>query len=119
MPNDFPQRGEIYYVDLEPTFGSEQGGRRPALIIQNDISNRYSPVVIVASITSARSRVSYPTNVLLPLGAGGLAKRSTIQLNQLRTLDKRRLENYIGRLTAEQMDQVDEAIKISLGLIPL
>jgi mRNA interferase MazF len=115
----FPRRGEIYYAELDPVFGSEQGGRRPVLIIQNDANNQYSPVIIVASITSTPARSARPTDVFMPAGEAGLTKPSRILLNQIRTLDKRRLERYVGRLNATQMAQVDEALKISLSLIPV
>jgi mRNA interferase MazF len=119
MSATFPRRGEIYYADLDPVFGSEQGGRRPVLIIQNDPSNQYSPVVIIASITSTPARVVRPTDVSISAGAAGLTKQSRILLNQIRTLDKGRLERYVGRLNAAQMAQVDEALKISLALVPV
>jgi|SRR5215470_6872983 len=119
MSATFPKRGEIYYTDLDPVFGSEQGGRRPVLIIQNDTSNEYSPVVIIASITSTPARRARLTDVSIPAGTAGLSKPSRILLNQIRTIDKRRLENYVGRLDDAQMAQADEAIKISLGLMPL
>jgi mRNA interferase MazF len=119
MPPNFPRRGEIYYANLEPVSGSEQGGQRPVLVIQNDVSNQYSPVVIVASMTSAPAKGNYPTDVLLQQGVAARNRRSRVQLNQIRTIDKRRLERFIGRLNAAQMDQVDEALKISLGLVPV
>ncbi len=119
MSATFPRRGEIYYTNLDPVFGSEQGGRRPVLIIQNDPNNQYSPVVIIASITSTPARSARPTDVSIAAGEAGLTKQSRILLNQLRTLDKRRLERYIGRLDAAQMAQVDQAIKVSLGLVPV
>jgi mRNA interferase MazF len=119
MPPSFPRRGEIYYADLEPVLGSEQGGQRPVLVIQNDVSNQYSPVVIVASMTSAPPKGNYPTDVLLQQGVAARNRRSRVQLNQIRTIDKRRLERFVGRLNAAQMDQVDEALKISLGLVPV
>jgi mRNA interferase MazF len=119
MSANFPRRGEIYYADLDPVFGSEQGGRRPVLIIQNDANNQYSPVIIVASITSTPARTARPTDVLIPAGEAGLAKPSRVLLNQLRTLDKRRLERYVGRLSATQITQIDEALKISLSLVPV
>ena len=115
----FPLRGEIYYADLDPVVGSEQGGRRPVLILQNDIGNEHSPVTIAASITSAPARLSRPTDVLISGESSGLAKPSRVLLNQIKTLDKRRLGRKIGRLSTEQMKQVDEAVRISLGLIPL
>src|SRR4051794_35097832 len=119
MPASFPQRGEMYYADLEPVLGSEQGGHRPVLIIQNDVNNQYSPVVIVASMTSAPAKGNYPTDVLLQPGITGRSRQSRVQLNQIRTIDKRRLGRYIGRLDATQIAQVDDALKISLGLVPV
>lgn len=118
MPAVFPRRGDVYYARLDPVFGSEQDGSRPVLIIQNDINNQYSPVVIIASLTSAPQKVRYDVDVLLEPGVGN-AQYSRIQLNQIRTIDKRRLSRFISRLTDRQMAQVDEALKISLGLVPL
>jgi mRNA interferase MazF len=115
----FPRRGEIYYVDLDPKVGSEQGGRRPALILQNDVGNQYSPVLIVAAITSRPAARPRPTDVLIQPGSSGLQAPSRVLLNQIRTLDKRRMGRFVGRLKPEEMAQVAEAIKISLGLIPL
>ena len=115
----FPRRGDLYYVDLDPTIGSEQGGHRPALIIQNDVGNQYSPVLIIAALTSRPPARPRPTDVLIKPGSSGLQAPSRVLLNQIRTIDKRRLGRYVGQLTAEEMDLIDEAIKISLGLIPL
>lgn len=117
MPSRFPQRGDIYYAHLDPVFGSEQGGHRPVLIIQNDVGNRLSPVVIVASMTSAPAKANYPTDVFLALDIPDWPSTSRIQLNQLRTIDKRRLDQYVGHLDETQQGQVDQALKISLGLI--
>jgi len=117
MPANFPQRGEIYFADLDPVVGSEQGGRRPVLIIQNDIGNQFSSVLIVAAITSAPTKVAYPVDVVIASGHSGLIKGSRILLNQIKTIDKRRLGRYVGRLDATQMAEVDQAIMISLGLI--
>jgi len=113
------RRGEIYLADLNPVIGHEQGGRRPVLIIQNDIGNRYSPTTIVAAITSAISPKAYPTEVQVPAGAGGLSAPSAVLLNQIKTIDKSRLESYVGRLDEATMRRVDRAIQISLGLVPL
>lgn len=113
------RRGEVYFADLNPVRGREQGGRRPVLIVQNDIGNQFSPVTIVAAITSAVSEKAYPTEVRLPPGAGGLPKESAVLLNQIKTIDKARLETREGELDAPTMRQVDEALKISLGLTPL
>jgi mRNA interferase MazF len=112
------RRGEIWTVDLEPVVGSEQGKARPALIIQNDIGNEYSPVLIVAAITSGED-ARYDVQVEVKAREGGLYHNSIVLLNQLRTIDKRRVGRYWGRLSAETMQRVDEAIKISLGLVPI
>ena len=111
-------RGDIFTVDLEPTRGSEQGKVRPVVIIQNDVGNKYSPTVIVAAITSGEESV-YPVEVKVKSPEGGLRKDSLVLLNQIRTVDKERLGRYCGRLSPVTMQRVDEAIKISLGLIPL
>jgi mRNA interferase MazF len=113
------QRGEVYFADLNPVRGQEQGGRRPVLIIQNNIGNRHSPVTIVAAITSSVAERPYPTEVRLQAGEGGLPKDSAVLLNQIKTIDKARLEQRLGQLNAAAMRQVDEAISISLGLTPL
>ena len=115
----FPRRGELYYVDLDPTIGSEQGGHRPALIIQNDVGNQYSPVLIVAALTSRPAARVRPTDVLIAPGDSGLQTSSRVLLNQIRTIDKRRVGRYIGRISPDEMGGIDEAIRISLGLIPL
>jgi mRNA interferase MazF len=113
------KRGEVYFADLSPVRGREQGGRRPVLIIQNDIGNRHSPVTIVAAITSSVAGRAYPTEVRLQAGEGGLPKDSAVLLNQIKTIDKERLEQRLGQLNTVAMRQVDEAIQISLGLAPL
>lgn len=105
------KRGQIYYADLSPVVGSEQGGMRPVLILQNDIGNAHSPTTIVACITSAQTKSKLPTHVDMPL-----FKDSIILLEQLRTIDKRRLKNLIAQAGADTMTQVDNAIKISLGV---
>jgi mRNA interferase MazF len=112
------RRGEIWTVDLEPVVGSEQGKARPGLIIQNDIGNRYSPVLIVAALTSGEN-ARYDVQVEVKAQEGGLPHDSLVLLNQIRTIDKRRVGRYWGRLSPETMQRVDEAIKISLGLVPL
>jgi mRNA interferase MazF len=112
------RRGDIWTVDLEPVVGSEQGRARPALIIQNDIGNLYSPVLIVAALTCGEN-ARYDVQVEVKAPEGGLHYNSIVLLNQIRTIDKRRVERYWGRLSAQTMQQVDEAIKISLGLVPL
>lgn len=110
------KRGQIYIADLTDVKGSEQGGYRPVLIIQNDIGNRYSPTVIVACITS-RVKNNMPTHaMLIDEFREGLDKDSVILLEQIRTLDKRRLRKYIGTISSSEMDKVNEALKISVGL---
>jgi len=110
------KRGEIVIADLDPVTGSEQGKTRPVLIIQNDISNNYSPVTIIAAITSKIYEKEFPTNVFLTKKDSGLDKDSTIMLNQIRTIDKIRISNRISRLDNSIMKKVDLAIKVSLGL---
>ena len=110
------KRGDIYYADLSPVVGSEQGGLRPVLIIQNDIGNRYSPTVIAAAITSRMSKTKLPTHIDIYAERAGLAKDSVILLEQIRTLDKRRLKEKMGHLDETLMDQVNTAIAVSFGL---
>ncbi|OIO40442.1 PemK family transcriptional regulator [Candidatus Pacearchaeota archaeon CG1_02_31_27] len=110
------KRGDIFLANLEPVKGSEQGGIRPVLIIQNDISNKYSPVTIIAAITSKIFEREFPTNVFLTKKESGLDKDSTILLNQIRTIDKSRLIKKIKTLDLFLMEKVELAIKISLGL---
>jgi mRNA interferase MazF len=112
------RRGDIFTVDFEPVRGREQGKVRPALVIQNDIGNQYSPTTIVAAITSGE-RARYDVNVEIKAPAGGLARDSLVLLNQIRTVDKSRLGRYWGHLSEEMMARVDEALKISLGLVPI
>ena len=110
------RRGDIYYADLSPVVGSEQGGLRPVLIIQNDIGNKYSPTVIAAAITSRMSKARLPTHIDIYAEKVGLAKDSVILLEQIRTLDKRRLKEKMGHLDDAVMDHVNTAIAISFGL---
>jgi mRNA interferase MazF len=110
------KRGDIYYTDLSPVVGSEQGGLRPVLIIQNDIGNRYSPTVIAAAITSRMSKTKLPTHIDIYAERAGLAKDSVILLEQIRTLDKRRLKEKMGHLDEGLMDRVNTAIAVSFGL---
>lgn len=110
------KRGDIFYADLSPVIGSEQGGIRPVLIIQNDIGNKYSPTVIVTAITSQINKAKLPTHIEINAVDYGLAKDSVILLEQLRTIDKKRLREKIGNLSHELMEKVDEALSISLGL---
>ena len=110
------RRGQVYYADLNPVFGHEQGGRRPVLVIQNDVGNRYSTTVIVAAITSQIGGRAYPTEVRLRDWAAGLERESLVRLDQIRTLDKRLLERFVGQLEDAQMRSVDAALGLSLGL---
>lgn len=109
------RRGDVYYADLAPVVGSEQGGVRPVLIIQNDVGNRHSPTVIAAAITGYPKNRYQPTHVALDGRLFGLRMESTILLEQIRTLDKSRLGDYIGSLDAEKMWEVDAALEISVG----
>ena len=111
------RRGEIYYADLSPVVGSEQGGVRPVLIIQNDTGNRYSPTVIAAAITSQTGKARLPTHIELPVEEEcGLTKDSVVLLEQVRTLDKRRLRERMGRVDERIMEKIDTAIAVSFGL---
>jgi len=114
-----PSRGDIYFADLNPVLGSEQGGFRPVLIVQNDIGNKYSPTVIISAITSQIQKARLPTHVELPSRLSGLEKDSVILLEQVRTIDKRRLKKRVTRLDSEIMNKVDEGLAISLGLSPV
>ena len=110
------KRGEIYYADLSPVVGSEQGGVRPVLIVQNDTGNRHSPTVIAAAITSQINKAKLPTHIELSSGTYGLTRDSVVLLEQIRTLDKRRLRERMGRVDGELMEQIDGAIAVSFGL---
>ena len=110
------KRGEIYYADLSPVIGSEQGGVRPVLIVQNDVGNRYSPTVIAAAITSQQDKTELPTHIKLNATSSGLAKDSIVLLEQVRTIDKRRLKEKMGVLDGGSMNMVDRALFVSLGL---
>jgi len=110
------KRGDIYYADLSPVVGSEQGGLRPVLIIQNDVGNRYSPTVIAAAITSQMGKTKMPTHIDIHAAQVGLAKDSVILLEQVRTLDKRRLKEKMGHLDERMMNEVNTAIAVSFGL---
>ena len=112
------KRGDIFYADLSPVVGSEQGGLRPVLIVQNDIGNKYSPTVIAAAITSKMTKTSLPTHIDLNATQVGLAKDSVILLEQIRTLDKQRLKEKMGHLDNAMMNRVDSAIAVSFGLTP-
>ena len=111
------KRGELYYADLSPVVGSEQGGVRPVLVVQNDVGNKYSPTVIAAAVTSKINKAKLPTHIELPSNMYGLQKDSVILLEQIRTLDKRRLKERIGELNETTMSRVDNAILISLGFV--
>jgi len=111
------KRGELYYADLSPVVGSEQGGVRPVLIVQNDVGNKYSPTIIAAAVTSKINKAKLPTHIELPAYDFGLAKDSVILLEQIRTLDKRRLKERIGEISEPTMSRVDKAILISLGFV--
>lgn len=110
------KRGDIFYADLSPVIGSEQGGVRPILIVQNDVGNKYSPTVIAAAITSQINKAKLPTHIEIDSKEYGLTKDSVILLEQIRTIDKRRLREKIGHLDSERMKSVNEAIFVSFGL---
>ncbi len=110
------KRGDIYYADLRPVVGSEQGGVRPVLIIQNDVGNRYSPTVIATAITSQINKAKMPTHIEIGAGGFGLSRDSVVLAEQIRTIDKRRLREKIGHLDENLMDKVNEALEISFGL---
>lgn len=110
------KRGDIYYADLSPVIGSEQGGVRPVLIIQNDVGNKYSPTIIAAAITSKINKAKMPTHIELAANEYGLSKDSVILLEQIRTIDKQRLREKIGRLDTDMMMRVDKALFISFGM---
>ena len=110
------RRGDIFYADLSPVVGSEQGGTRPVLIVQNDTGNRHSPTVIAAAITSQTGKAKLPTHIEVSNPNAGLTKDSVILLEQIRTIDKRRLREHMGCLDESVMNQVDSAIAVSFGL---
>ena len=109
------KRGELYYADLSPVVGSEQGGVRPVLILQNDIGNKYSPTVIAAAVTSKISKAKIPTHVEIAAVTYGLERDSVVLLEQLRTLDKKRLQQRIGQLDTKTMEAINRAALVSLG----
>ena len=115
MVNLTVKRGDIFYADLSPVVGSEQGGIRPVLIIQNDVGNKYSPTVIVSAITSQLGKAKLPTHIELPAEKYNLPKNSVALLEQIRTLDKRRLQEKVTTLSPEKMREVNKALLISLG----
>ncbi len=110
------KRGEIYYADLSPVIGSEQGGVRPVLIVQNDVGNKHSPTVIAAAITSQREKAKLPTHIELDATSCGLSKDSIVLLEQIRTIDKKRLKERMGEIDPPAMNQVNTALSISFGL---
>ena len=110
------KRGDIYYADLSPVIGSEQGGLRPVLIVQNDVGNKYSPTVIAAAITSQQTKAKLPTHISIGGECCGLAKNSVVLLEQVRTIDKKRLKEKMGHLDEDVMEKVNEAISVSFGL---
>ena len=110
------KRGDIYYADLSPVVGSEQGGIRPVLIIQNDVGNKYSPTVIAAAITSQKDKTKLPTHIQVNATGCGLAKDSIVLLEQVRTIDKQRLKEKMGTLDMTSMDMVNKALTVSFGL---
>lgn len=113
------KRGDIYYADLSPVIGSEQGGVRPVLVVQNDIGNKYSPTVIAAAITSQINKAKMPTHIEISAAEYGLNKDSVILLEQIRTIDKKRLKEKIGHLDEALMSRVNDALTISFGLTQL
>ena len=112
------KRGDIYYADLSPVVGSEQGGVRPVLIVQNDVGNKFSPTVIAAAITSQKDKANLPTHISVDAQGSGLMKDSIVLLEQVRTLDKHRLREKMVRLDPDSMNRVDQALSISFGLRP-
>ena len=110
------KKGDLYFADLSPVVGSEQGGVRPVLVVQNDVGNRYSPTIIVAAVTSQTGKSKLPTHVELAATQGGLSKNSVVLLEQVRTIDKKRLREHMGHLDEDMMNKVDDAIAVSFGL---
>ena len=109
------KRGELYYADLSPVIGSEQGGVRPVLVVQTDVGNKYSPTVIAAAVTSKIDKAKLPTHIELSAREYGLSKDSVVLLEQIRTLDKTRLKERIGQVSADKMRKINEALIVSLG----
>ncbi len=110
------KRGDIYYADLSPVVGSEQGGVRPVLIVQNDVGNKYSPTVIAAAITSQKDKTKLPTHIQVNADHSGLARDSIVLLEQIRTIDKQRLKEKMGRLDDQSMSMINQALSVSFGL---
>ena len=111
------KKGDLFFADLSPVVGSEQGGVRPVLVVQNDVGNKYSPTIIVAAVTSQINKAKLPTHVELEATNGGLSKNSVVLLEQLRTIDKQILKEHIGTLSDDQMPTVDRALGVSLGIV--
>lgn len=114
-----PRRGEVYLVSFDPTVGAEIRKTRPALVLQNDIANRFSPITIVAAISSQFDTPPYPTEVVIAAPEGGLSVDSVVLLNQLRSIDRQRLVRRLGRVSAETLQQIDRALMVSLGLVDI
>ena len=112
----FVKRGDIYYADLSPVVGSEQGGMRPVLIVQNDVGNKHSPTVIAAAITSQKEKAQLPTHIEIGTKECGISKNSVVLLEQIRTIDKKRLKEKMGMLDTSSMGKVNNALSISFGL---
>ena len=110
------KKGDLYFADLGPVIGSEQGGVRPVLVVQNNVGNKYSPTIIVAAVTSQKHKAQLPTHVSIDAAGNGLSKNSVVLLEQLRTIDKSRLRERIGTLNQELMPDVNEALGVSLGI---
>ena len=110
------KKGDLYFADLSPVVGSEQGGIRPVLVVQNDVGNKYSPTIIVAAVTSRRNKADLPTHVEIAADGNGLSKNSVILLEQLRTIDKTRLKERIGTIDRNRLPEVNEALSVSLGI---
>lgn len=110
------KRGDLFYADLSPVVGSEQGGVRPVLVVQNDVGNKYSPTIIAAAVTSQINKAKMPTHIEINAESYGLAKDSVILLEQVRTIDKRRLKERIGHIDEDLMERVNQALSISFGL---
>lgn len=111
------KKGDIYFADLSPVVGSEQGGVRPVLVVQNNVGNKYSPTIIVAAVTSQINKAKLPTHVAIDADGHGLHKDSVVLLEQLRTIDKKRLREKIGKVEDTLIETVDEALSISLGIL--
>jgi mRNA interferase MazF len=116
---NYPRRGEVYLVNFDPVIGAEIRKTRPALILQNDIANRHSPLTIVSAISSQFEEPLYPTEVLLKAGEGGTTKDSVILLNQIRSVDKRRLVRRLGTISPGSMQRVHRSLQISLGMVTI